>query len=134
MNETANRDRLGDLLRTRAELAMARGEFEAARQAIDSALSKLSYAPDGDLSPGASAAFVCASKIYLQLGDGARSTELAKQALALAERVARDPTASADIGEALLALGKAQQAAGDPNAAAILARADVTLRKSLGRT
>jgi eukaryotic-like serine/threonine-protein kinase len=134
VNETANKDRLGDLLRTRAELAMALGQPAAARQAIDAALNKLSYAPGGNLSPGASAAFVCASKIYLQLGDTAKAVELAKQGLSLAERVARDPAGSADIGDALSALGHALQMAGDPNAAATLARADVTLRKSLGRT
>ncbi len=134
VNQTANRDRLGDLLRTRAELAMARGQPEAAREAIDAALSKMSYAPGGELSFGASAAFVCASKIYLQLGDTAKAIDLARQGLSLAERVARDPAGSADIGDALSALGHAQQAAGDPNATAILTRADVTLRKSLGRT
>ena len=133
VNETANRDRLGDLLRTRAELAMARGQHEAAREAIDTALSKMSYAPGGDLSPGASAAFVCASKIYLQLGDTAKATEFARQALILAERVARDPSSSADIGEALLALGNAQQVTGDATAAVTLTRANETLVKSLGR-
>ncbi|HEY0686742.1 MAG TPA: serine/threonine-protein kinase [Steroidobacter sp.] len=134
VNETANRDRLGDLLRTRAELALARGQHEAARQAIDAALGKMSYAPGADLSPGASAALTTASHIYLQLGDIAKSLAFAKEALALAERVARDPTRSADMGDALLALGKAEQARGDPNATAILARAEQTLRKSLGRS
>ncbi|WP_129642610.1 serine/threonine-protein kinase [Peristeroidobacter agariperforans] len=133
-NETGNRDRLGDLLRTRAELAMARGDYDSARQFIDAALSKLSYAPGQDLSPGASAALTTASKIYLQLGDIDKSVASAREALALAERVARDPTGSADIGDALLALGHAQQAQRDPAATATLARANETLRKSLGRS
>ncbi|MFC4311572.1 protein kinase [Steroidobacter flavus] len=133
-NENGNRDRLGDLLRTRAELAMARGNYEAARQFIEASLAKLSYAPDKDLSPGASAAFATASKIYLQLGDVDRSIASAKQALALAERVARDPSGSADIGDALLALANAQQARSDPASAATLARANETLRKALGRS
>lgn len=133
-NETGNRDRLGDLLRTRAEVAMARGNSETARRLIDECLSKLSYAPDQDLSPGASAAFTTASNIYLQLGDIGKAIEFARQAQALAERVARDPTGSADIGDALLALGNAQQARQDPAAAATLARANETLRKALGRS
>lgn len=132
VNETANRDRLGDLLRTRAELAMARGNYTAAREHIEAALGKMSYAPDQDLSPGASAALTTASKVYLQLGDVTKANESAREALALAERVARDPTASADIGDALLALGNAQQAQRDPAAAATLARANETLRKALG--
>jgi serine/threonine protein kinase/tetratricopeptide (TPR) repeat protein len=134
VNEAGNRDRLGDLLRTRAELAMARGNYEAARQFIEASLSKLSYAPGHDLSPGASAALTTASKIHLQLGDVPKAITSAKEALALAERVARDPSGSADIGEALLALGHAQQAQRDPAAAATLARANETLRKSLGQS
>ncbi|HEY5755724.1 MAG TPA: serine/threonine-protein kinase [Steroidobacter sp.] len=133
-NETANRDRLGDLLRTRAELAMARGDYEAARQFIEAALGKLSYAPGNDLSPGASAAFTTASNIYLHLGDVDKATARSRQALELAERVARDSSGSADIGDALLALGNAQQAQKDPAATATLARANETLRKALGRT
>ncbi len=131
-NENGNRDRLGDLLRTRAELAMARGDYKAARQFIEGSLAKMSYASGQDLSPGASAAFTTASKIYLQLGDVERSIASAKQALALAERVARDPAGSADIGDALLALARAQRAQKDPTAAATLARANETLRKALG--
>jgi non-specific serine/threonine protein kinase/serine/threonine-protein kinase len=133
-NETANRDRLGDLLRTRAELALARGQTETARLAIDASLSKLSYAAGSNLSPGASAALTCASQIYLKLGDAAQAIAFAKQALAVAERVARNPALSADAGDALLALGNAQQAAGDPAAPATLTRANETLRKSLGRS
>ncbi|MBM0107153.1 protein kinase [Steroidobacter sp. S1-65] len=134
VNETANRDRLGELLRTRAELAIARGQPELARQAIDAALSKMSYARGAELSPGASAALTSASIIYLQLGDAARSLSLAREALALAERVARDPTRSADIADALLALGRAQQAQGDASATATLARGEEILRKALGRS
>ena len=134
VNETANRDRLGDLLRTRAELAMARGDYAAARQFIEASLGKLSYAPGQDLSPGASAAFTAASKIYLQLGEVDKSIASAKQALELAERVARDPSGSADIGDALLALGAAQQVSKDPAAPATLARANETLRKALGQS
>lgn len=133
-NETANRDRLADLLRTRAELAMARGDYATARQFIEASLGKQSYAPGQDLSPGASAAFTTASKIYLQLGEVDKSIASAKQALELAERVARDPSASADIGDALLALGTAQRVSNDAAASATLARANETLRKALGQS
>lgn len=133
-NEIGNRDRLGDLLRTRAELAMARGDYEAARRFIEASLAKLSYASGQALSPGASAALTTASRIYLQQDDIDRSIAAAREALTLAERVARDPNNSADVGDALLALGNAQQARKDPAASVTLARANETLRKSLGRS
>lgn len=131
-NETANRDRLGDLLRTRAELALAQGDVNAAKLAIDASLAKLGYGQTGDLAPGLLAALTCASTVYLATGDAAGAATYARDALSTAERIARDPAKSADVGEALLALGKAQQAQGDASASATLARANETLRKSLG--
>jgi eukaryotic-like serine/threonine-protein kinase len=131
-NETATRERLGDLLRARADLAFARGQLDAAKQAIDMSLSKLGYGITTEPSPGLSAALACASKIYLAMDDAPRSAAFARDALSVAGKVARDPGSSADVGEALLALGKAQQAQGDTAAAATLAQANETLRKSLG--
>lgn len=111
---------------------MTRGDTNAAKQTIDAALIKLGYGASSDLSPGLSAALTCASKIYLATGDAARATTFARDALAAAERVARDPTQSADVAEALLALGNAQQRQGDASAPATLTRANEILRKSLG--
>jgi eukaryotic-like serine/threonine-protein kinase len=131
-NETANRDRLADLLRTRAELAMALGDTNAAKQTIDAALFKLGYGASGDPAPGLAAALTCASKIFLATGDTVRAAAFAHRALGIAQRTARDPSKSADVGDALLALGKAQEARGDASSAATLARANETLRRALG--
>lgn len=111
---------------------MAQGDTNAAKQAIEGCVGKLGYGASADLAPGLIAALTCASKVYLAMGDAARATTFARDALATAERIARDPAQSADVGEALLALGQAQQKQGDASASATLARANETLRRSLG--
>ena len=58
---------------------------------------------------------------------------VASDAVAAAERVARDPARSADVGEALLLLAQAQGLAGNPEAASAGAqRAASALANGLG--
>jgi serine/threonine protein kinase/tetratricopeptide (TPR) repeat protein len=129
---TANRDRLADLERSRAELDFALGRAEAARARIATLLAELGYPGrrDGALLP---TALRSAARIELAGGSPAVAERYARDAVELAEAVARDPTRSADVGEALLLLGLAQRQGGNTSPArASLGRAAVSLSNGLG--
>jgi tetratricopeptide (TPR) repeat protein len=129
---TVNRDRLNDLERSRAELALALGRPDEARARIGALLTGLGYRErrDGALLP---AALRAAARIELAGGSPAVAERYARAAVELAETVARDPARSADVGEALLLLGLAQREGKNPSPArGSLERAVVSLTNGLG--
>jgi hypothetical protein len=89
--------------------------------------------PAESKTPEFPAALTVASRVYLQNGEPDRAETFAAAALRIAESVARDPTQSADVGEALQALAAAQAARGERGAARGSAqRAAQALTNSLG--
>jgi hypothetical protein len=129
---TVNRDRLNDLERSRAELDLALGRADPARARIVALLAELEYPArrDGALLPTALRA---AARIELAGGSPAIAERYARDAVELAVAVARDPTRSADVGEALLLLALAQRKGGRTSPArASLERAVVSLTNGLG--
>lgn len=111
-NEIANRDRLADLSRTLAEIEMARDRTTQARKLIDASLAQFGY-PAADLAPGLAAALITASRIYLKSGNPGQAELFAADGLRIAERTAREPRESADVGEAMLVVAQARRAKGD---------------------
>jgi hypothetical protein len=131
-NERANRDLLADLSRSEAELESARGRVDAAREQIDAALVLYGYPTDQSV-PGLSGALSVASRIYLRSRQLERAEVFGRSALAIAERTARNPAESADVGEAMLAISAVRRAKDDlPGARAFAARAAHALTNSLG--
>jgi serine/threonine protein kinase len=114
----------------RATLQLAQGQTAAAQQTIDAALAQ---AQDPQVKHSAAAAVLHCLAARAAMADQQLETALqrAREAVAVAERVARDPARSADVGEALLCLARAEQAAGRP-AAETARRAGVALRAGLG--
>jgi eukaryotic-like serine/threonine-protein kinase len=131
-NATANQDRLADLARTRAEVAIRRGKLDDARRWIESSLKQFGY-PSSATPPGLVAALLTASTTHLQLKQFDQAESFAKDALKIAESIARDPGQSADVGEALLVLASIRQAQGDrATGTAYAERALEALSASLG--
>ena len=131
-NERANRDLLADLSRSEAELELARGRVDAAREQIGAALVLFGYPTDQSV-PGLGGALSVASRIYLRSRQLERAEVFGRSALMIAERTARNPAESADVGEALLAISAVRRAKDDlPGARAFAARAVHALTNSLG--
>jgi tetratricopeptide (TPR) repeat protein len=131
-NERANRDLLADLSRSEAELELARGRVDAAREDIDASLVLFGYPTDQSV-PGLGGALSVASRIYLRSRQLERAEVFGRGALKIAERTARNPAESADVGEALLAISAVRRAKDDlPGARAFAARAVQALTNSLG--
>ena len=115
-NATANKDRLADLARTRAEIELARRRVDEARKLIDGSLAQFGY-PSATSALGLTAALTAAARIYLAQNQLAPAESFASAALRIAEGVARDPAQSADVGEAALVLAALQRAKSDTAAA-----------------
>jgi tetratricopeptide (TPR) repeat protein len=121
---------LPDTLRGMVELQ--RGDPEAALNSAKAALAgmatganakPLDVRPSLDLAAGAA----------LALGRSTEAERFARQALSVAEAVARGPDTSANVGEALLLLAKAEIAQGRATEAkALLERAARCLTNGLG--
>ena len=94
-----------------AMLLLAHGEAAEATRIVDLDLARLDPAAPGDAVARA-AALRIASRIALASGDAKRAEARATAAVAAAQRLARDPVKSADLGEALLLLAQAQLALG----------------------
>ena len=78
-------------------------------------------------------AALLASRTALAVGDSPRAIELARSALSIAEPMARGPDTSADVGEALLLLGRGLISQGRTNEARpLLDRAVRCLRNGYG--
>jgi tetratricopeptide (TPR) repeat protein len=115
-NATANKDRLGDLARTRAEIELARGRVNEAGKLIDESLALFGY-PSTSNALGLTAALTAAARIHLAKGQLRQAETFARDALRISEDIARDPAQSADVGEAALVLAALHQAKGDRSAA-----------------
>jgi tetratricopeptide (TPR) repeat protein len=131
-NEVANRDRLADLSRTLAEIELARGHTDAARQQVDASLTRYGY-PRETQVPGIAAALTAASRIHLKMGHADQAESLAREGLRITESIAREPRESADVGEALLMMAAAQSAKGNrADARRSIERAIEALSNGLG--
>jgi non-specific serine/threonine protein kinase/serine/threonine-protein kinase len=131
-NATGNRDRLADLYRTQAEIALLRGNVALARESVDRSLAEFGY-PRTDPAPFLSAALTTAAQVYAKAGQIAEAETYAAAALRISETIARDPRQSADVGEALLVLASVKRARGDAATAQSYAeRAVEALSNSLG--
>jgi serine/threonine-protein kinase len=113
----------------RASLRLSQGAIDNAREVIDAELRRL-----GDTNSAARAIALRVSvHVHTAAGDTALALQSAKDAVAAAERIARDPERSADVGEARLLLARAQQAAGAAHEASATARlAAAALSHGLG--
>jgi eukaryotic-like serine/threonine-protein kinase len=130
---TANRDRLADLARTLAEIDLARGRLQEAREQIDSSLQQFGY-PAAKPPLNLTAALATAARIYSGLGQHAEAEKLGAAALSIAEGIARAPSQSADVGDALLALAFVHRAqAKRTEAKAEVGRAVEALTNGVGR-
>jgi eukaryotic-like serine/threonine-protein kinase len=113
-----------------AAIRLAQGRFGEAVAAIEGELPRLLAG-----SAAEAEALHLASVAHLRAGDALRAQQRAQAAVAAAERLARDPVQSADVGRALLALAHAERAADTTTgggAAATARRAQDSLRRSLG--
>jgi non-specific serine/threonine protein kinase/serine/threonine-protein kinase len=132
-NAKANRDRLGDLYRTQAEIELLQGNLTQAREAIDQSLAIFGY-PQTDRAPFLSAALTTAAQIYAKLGQLDEAEKFATAALKISEAIARDPRQSADVGEALYVLAGVKRMRGDTQSAGLYVdRAVEALSNSVGQ-
>jgi serine/threonine protein kinase len=115
-----------------AQLALARGRPDAARDGLRRADAIFAAAPEK--SPLRVRALALLARTELQLGDAAAAARAADAALAEARAAAAGFVHSAWLGEALAALGRVQQARGDAAAAATLKEAAAHLAATLGET
>jgi serine/threonine protein kinase len=114
-----------------AKLLLAENRLDEARQKIDSVLHDL-RAPNTGGYGYLAAALALSSRICLADRRWADAERAANEALALFEERARDPAASADVGESLLLLAKAQRGLGEATAADTARRAAIPLEAALG--
>jgi eukaryotic-like serine/threonine-protein kinase len=112
LNATANKDRLADLTRTLAELELARGRMQKAKELIDVSLEQFDY-PSAQPALNLTAALTDAGRIYSAMGQQPEAESFARAALRISEGIAREPRQSADVGEALLTLASVHRARGD---------------------
>jgi eukaryotic-like serine/threonine-protein kinase len=125
-----NRERLLELERCRAELALAMALPAEALARINRVLADIETRPEAPVRP---AALRTAARIEMLAGSPERAEQLAGTALELATAIARDPAQSADVGEALLLLGQARRAGAASSAARdTLERALASLNNGLG--
>jgi serine/threonine-protein kinase len=115
-----------------AKLLFANNRLDEARRRIDAVLRDL-RAPNtggyGYLAP----ALTLSGRIFLAEHDWVDAERTATEALGLYTQLARDPAASADVGETLLLLAHAQAALGQSGVAADTARrAVIPLKAALG--
>jgi hypothetical protein len=113
-------------------LLSAQGRATEAVSMIDAELASLGP-PTKVNERAVAAALRVAARVHALANDFEGSKALAQQAVELAQRLARDPTHSADVGESLLLLAQAQQHLGDRVACGPTARrATAALEYGLG--
>jgi hypothetical protein len=122
----------GLLDRLRGLLELKRGDAAAALQSANASLAAMAGGANGkplDERPSLD----LAASAALALGRSADAEHFARQALDIAQAVARGPDTSADVGEALLLLAKADMAQGRiAEARPLLERAARCLANGLG--
>ena len=125
------RSSLVTTMTVRAELLRAQRALAEATQVIDTELAAIGF-PTARASAPLALALRVAARVQLA-SDKASGAQRAAEALAVSERVARDPAKSADVGEALLLLAQAQRLTGQTAASAANAkRAAQSLAGGLG--
>ncbi len=118
--------------RLRAELALARGDLDAALGAARAALARAGY-PAQRRGPGLPACVRTLARIQLARHEWTAAAESARAAVEIFERDSIDPSRSADVGEATLLLARAQhEQALTSQARRNLPRAIECLRNGLG--
>jgi len=116
----------------RARLALQHGAFDEAKRTVEIALAVAGF-PAKKQGPPARMALAMASEVALQSGRPAEAEAYARDALLVAESLARGPDTSGDVGEALLLLAKAEIARGKPSVARpLLERAGRALASGYG--
>jgi hypothetical protein len=116
----------------RAAIRLGQGRVAEAGTLIDAELRRLGH-PGAVSGIAGAAALRTAARVQLASGDAARAEALARAARAAAERTARAPARSADVGEATLLIAQACRARGAAGeAAAAATQAAAVLKASLG--
>jgi hypothetical protein len=100
-----------DVERIAAEGDAARGQLVSARQHIERSLALTRYHTKRQ-TRGLQLTLSVASRVALLEGRRAEAEQYARDALSVAEAIARGPETSADVGEALLRLAQARVASG----------------------
>jgi eukaryotic-like serine/threonine-protein kinase len=122
----------GMLDRLHGLLELRRGDAAAALQSASASLAATGVPANGQ-SREARVALDLAARAALALDRPADAERSARQAVSVAEAVAREPDTSADVGEALLLLAQAEIAQGrKAEAQPVLARAVRCLTNGLG--
>jgi tetratricopeptide (TPR) repeat protein len=114
----------GALETTVAELALARGDLQAAHAALERALAIFDSAPA--LQPVRTRAAAMQARIELALGHPDVAAAHAEQAVSQARTLAKGFAHSQWLGSALVALGMVQKSRGEPAAAQATWRAALT--------
>jgi eukaryotic-like serine/threonine-protein kinase len=117
----------------RSELELAQGRYETADRGVKGVIEEIRGAAGQAHESLLESALLAAARIALADHRPLESRDLAEQSLREAERRARDPMASADVGEASLVLARARRALDDAQGARQAAdRAAAVLAASLG--
>jgi eukaryotic-like serine/threonine-protein kinase len=116
----------------RARLLLLRGAAADAARAVEEELARIGP-PSGRSSHAALATMLLGARAQATAGDASRALQLAHGAVKLAQDIARQPSRSADAGEALLVLAQVQQQVGNTSGSAATARqALLSLANGLG--
>jgi serine/threonine protein kinase len=117
----------------RVQLTRAQGNLIGAASEAETLLQRMSVTYGTSPSPNLLHALKLASQVALDRKDAEAAMRYADNAVAIAGRMARRPTASADVGQALLLRAQAHRALGDgEQAAADLEAALPALTHGLG--
>jgi tetratricopeptide (TPR) repeat protein len=131
-NMSANPKTRVPLELVRARVALQRGQFDDAKRRVEVALSIAGF-PAKKQGPPVRMALAMASEVALLTNHPAEAEAYARDALQVAESLARGPETSGDVGEALLLLAKAKLARGQSeNVRPILERAQQALANGYG--
>ena len=124
--------RLQDSAALRAQMRLAQGDLEGARQHIQAVLAGAGY-PASTKTAGLDEVLRAAAHIELQAGDAAGAERLASDALTVSSKIARTESSSADVGLAALLRAKALDRLGRAaEAVANATRAAEALRNGIG--
>jgi serine/threonine-protein kinase len=116
----------------RARVDLQRGQLEAAKRKVEVALSIAGF-PAKKQGPPARQALAMASEVALMSGHPAEAEAYARDAVQVAESLARGSETSGDVGEALLLLAKAKLARGESqDVRPLLVRAEHALANGYG--
>jgi serine/threonine protein kinase len=127
-----NRAAMAQAEALRARLDLARKDPAAAKRHSDAALEAAGYRTEKPVRPLART-LIIAAEVAMAQNATAEAAIYAKDALTIGEAVAQGPDTSADVGEALLWLGKVALAKGDKaQAKPMLERAVRSLTNGIG--